>query len=74
VELKKNDLVIMMTDGVTEGRTADGFIDREVINDLILRKKDEPAQAIVQYVYDELVRMQNAELSDDFTLVIYKKV
>lgn len=74
VKLEKNDMVIMMTDGVTEGRTAEGFIGREVINELILRKKDESAQVIVQYVYDELVRMQNAELSDDFTLVIYKKV
>ena len=67
-------MVIMMTDGVTEGRTAEGFIGREVINELILRKKDESAQVIVQYVYDELVRMLNADLSDEFTLVIYKKV
>lgn len=74
VKLEKGDMVIMMTDGVTEGRTADGFIDREVINELILRKKEEPSQSIVQFVYDEMVRMQNAELSDDFTLVIYKKV
>ncbi len=74
VKLDKNDMVVIMTDGVTEGRTAEGFIDRQVINDLILRKKDESAQTIVQFVYDELVRMQNAELSDDFTLVIYKKV
>lgn len=74
VELEKNDLVIMMTDGVTEGRTEEGFIEREVIFDLIRAKKDEPAQAIVQYVYDELERMQNADLKDDFTLVIYRKI
>lgn len=74
VGLEKDDLVIMMTDGVTEGRTDEGFIEREVIFDLIRSKKDEPAQAIVQHVYDELERMQNAELRDDFTLVIYKKV
>lgn len=74
IELKKDDMVIMMTDGVTEGRTSEGFIDRQVINEMILRKMNEPAQVIVQYVYDELIRMQNAELSDDFTLVIYKKV
>jgi len=74
VKLEKNDLVIMMTDGVTEGRTDEGFIEREVIFSLIDQKKDEPAQRIVQFVYDELERMQNAELRDDFTLVIYKKV
>lgn len=74
VTLEQNDLVIMMTDGVTEGRTDEGFIERDVLFELIEKKKDEPAQTIVQFVYDELERMQNAELRDDFTLVIYKKV
>ncbi|HSI66461.1 MAG TPA: PP2C family protein-serine/threonine phosphatase [Planococcus sp. (in: firmicutes)] len=73
VHLEKNDLVIMMTDGVTEGRTSQGFISREVIFELIERKKDHSAQEIVHYVYEELERMQNAEFKDDFTLVIYKK-
>ncbi|MEZ0479881.1 PP2C family protein-serine/threonine phosphatase [Planococcus sp. SSTMD024] len=74
VTLDKGDMVIMMTDGVTEGRTEEGFIEREVIYKLIEQKKNQPAQAIVQHVYDELERMQNAELQDDFTLVVYKKV
>lgn len=74
VTLDKGDMVIMMTDGVTEGRTDEGFIEREVIYKLIEQKKNQPAQAIVQHVYDELERMQNAELQDDFTLVVYKKV
>ncbi|EGA88681.1 phosphoserine phosphatase [Planococcus donghaensis MPA1U2] len=74
VDLEKGDLVIMMTDGVTEGRNEEGFIEREVIYELIERKKEQPAQTIVQYVYDELERMQNAQFQDDFTLVIYKKV
>lgn len=73
VTLHKGDMVIMMTDGVTEGRNEEGFIEREVIYELIENKKSKPAQEIVQYVYDELERMQNAELQDDFTLVIYKK-
>ncbi|MGO1060485.1 PP2C family protein-serine/threonine phosphatase [Planococcus sp. FY231025] len=74
VQLEQDDMVVMMTDGVTEGRTDEGFIEREVLFQLIEEKKDEPAQAIVQHVYDELERMQNAQLHDDFTLVIYKKV
>jgi sigma-B regulation protein RsbU (phosphoserine phosphatase) len=74
VQLEEKDMVIMMTDGVTEGRTDQGFIEREVIFKLIEEKKDESAQVIVQYVYDALERMQNAQLQDDFTLVIYKKV
>lgn len=74
VQLEERDMVIMMTDGVTEGRTDQGFIERDVIFKLIEEKKDEPAQVIVQHVYDALERMQNAQLQDDFTLVIYKKV
>lgn len=74
ISLEKNDMVVMMTDGVTECRTDEGFIERDVIFDLIESKKDQPAQVIVQHVYDELERMQNAELRDDFTLVIYKKI
>lgn len=73
ISLEKDDMVVMMTDGVTECRTDEGFIERDVIFDLIESKKDQPAQVIVQHVYDELERMQNAELRDDFTLVIYKK-
>lgn len=73
ISLEKDDMVVMMTDGVTECRTDEGFIERDVIFDLIESKKDQSAQVIVQHVYDELERMQNAELRDDFTLVIYKK-
>lgn len=74
VQLGQNDMVIIMTDGVTEGRNEDGFIEREVIFDLIEQKKDQPAQTIAQHVYNELERMQNADLKDDFSIVIYKKI
>lgn len=73
VQLNDNDMVIIMTDGVTEGRNEDGFIEREVIFDLIEEKKDQPAQTIAQHVFNELERMQNAELKDDFSIVICKK-
>ncbi|AQQ52145.1 PP2C family protein-serine/threonine phosphatase [Planococcus lenghuensis] len=73
VQLHTGDLVIAMTDGVTEGRTEVGFIDHEVIFDMVRHKKDASAQEIAEYLYEELSRMQQAELRDDFTLVIYKK-
>lgn len=73
VTLQQGDLVIMMTDGVTEGRNESGFIEHDILFELIKAKKDRSAQEIVEHVYEELKRMQNAELHDDFTLVIYKK-
>jgi sigma-B regulation protein RsbU (phosphoserine phosphatase) len=74
VKLKTGDFVVMMTDGVTECRTDEGFIEQEIIASLIHSLRHEPAQTIVDMVYKELEKMQNFELRDDFTLVIYKKV
>lgn len=73
VKLKTGDFVVMMTDGVTECRTDEGFIEQEIIASLIRSVKHESAQTMVEMVYKELEKMQNFELRDDFTLVIYKK-
>jgi len=73
VKMKTGDFVVMMTDGVTECRTDEGFIEQEIISSLIRSVKHEPAQTMVEMVYKELEKMQNFELRDDFTLVIYKK-
>ncbi|MCZ2260424.1 PP2C family protein-serine/threonine phosphatase [Sporosarcina sp. G11-34] len=73
VVLEDGDFIVMMTDGVTETRTADGFIDEECIKSILLEAKYEPAQAIADFVYKTLVQMQNFQLRDDFTIVIFKK-
>ncbi len=73
VKMKTGDFVAMMTDGVTECRTDEGFIEQEIISSLIKSVKHESAQTMVEMVYKELEKMQNFELRDDFTLVIYKK-
>lgn len=73
ITLKNGDLVVMMTDGVTECRTEEGFIEQDIILSLISSLRDKPAQVIVDTVYKELEKMQDFELRDDFTLVIYKK-
>lgn len=71
--LEEGDFVVMMTDGVTESRTEIGFIEMSTIQQLLASKKEESAQQIADYVYSELGRMQNYRLSDDFTIVIFKK-
>lgn len=73
VELFSGDFIVMLTDGVTEGRNADGFIDEEIILSMLRDVADLPAQKIVDYMYTELFKMQNYMLHDDFTLVLYKK-
>ncbi|WP_194841199.1 PP2C family protein-serine/threonine phosphatase [Sporosarcina cascadiensis] len=71
--LEENDFIAIMTDGVSETRTEEGFIEMDVIEDLLLDVKTENAQTMVDYLFTELSKMQNYQLRDDFTLVILKK-
>ncbi|WJY27180.1 MULTISPECIES: PP2C family protein-serine/threonine phosphatase [Sporosarcina] len=73
VELQPGDFIVMLTDGVTEGRNAEGFISEDVIFDMLRSVREQPAQQIVDYMYTELFKMQNYMLHDDFTLVLFKK-
>ncbi|MFD1927715.1 PP2C family protein-serine/threonine phosphatase [Sporosarcina siberiensis] len=73
VVLEEGDFIAMMTDGVTEVRTEEGFIDEFLIESLLSKVKDNTAQQMVDSVFKELEQMQNFELRDDFTIVIFKK-
>lgn len=73
VQLQQDDLVIMMTDGVTEIRTNLDMDAMAIITSIISTYQHEHAQKIVDEVFRQLEKMQNFELSDDFTLVILKK-
>ncbi|KAB2330557.1 PP2C family protein-serine/threonine phosphatase [Bacillus mesophilum] len=67
------DMIILMSDGVTECRTEDGFIERESLLELIKKFIHLEAQDIVTSVYKELEKMQDLQLRDDFTLIIFKR-
>lgn len=73
VKLEKDDFIVIMTDGVTETRTKDGFIEDNFIQSMLVDMKDENAQTIADTVYHRLVELQNFQLRDDFTIVIIKK-
>lgn len=73
IVLEENDLIIMMTDGVTEFRVQDDLNSREVIATLIKENRHLTAQQLCQLLYKEIERVQNFKLSDDFTVVILKK-
>ena len=45
--MEYGDFIVMMTDGVTECRTDEGFIEQEIIASLIHSLRDESAQTIV---------------------------
>lgn len=67
------DTIFLFSDGVSECRTDDGFIEREEITGLIEKYIHLPAQEIVTNVYKDLERMQEFKLRDDFTLIVLKR-
>lgn len=73
IQLDEGDFIAIMTDGVTETRTEEGFIEEHLIRSILASAKDESAQKIADVVYQQLGQMQNFQLSDDFTIVVFKK-
>lgn len=67
------DMMILLSDGVTECRTEKGFVTREEITALIRSYLHLSAQQIVERVYYDLERLQNFQLRDDFTLIVLKR-
>ncbi|MGM8212448.1 PP2C family protein-serine/threonine phosphatase [Virgibacillus sp. W0430] len=73
LELAPNDMVVLLTDGVTECRCGDRFIETEEVLEVIKKYAHLPAQQHVERVYKHFYNMQDFELKDDFTLIILKK-
>lgn len=73
VTLGEGDFIVIMTDGVTESRTKEGFISQETLLSLIREAKDLRAQEMTEHVFQQLARPQDYELRDDFTMVVLKK-
>ncbi|WP_269411292.1 PP2C family protein-serine/threonine phosphatase [Lentibacillus daqui] len=72
-KIEPGDMVILLTDGVTECREGDRFIETEELLEVIKSYSHLPAQDMVDQVYKYFERMQHFELRDDFTLIILRK-
>jgi sigma-B regulation protein RsbU (phosphoserine phosphatase) len=68
------DMIVLLSDGVTESRADEGFIERSVITDFIRQYKDLPSQEIVEKIYRNFEKMQDFQLRDDFTLIILRRM
>lgn len=73
ITLEKNDIILMMTDGVTEFRSREEWNSREIITALIAKNKHLTAQELCNLLYKQIEELQDFKLSDDFTVVILKK-
>ncbi|EUJ30768.1 RsbU protein [Listeria floridensis FSL S10-1187] len=76
-EFEKNvdpeDIIFIMSDGVTEARTEEGFIERSELLAIFEKYRDLDAQKMVEAIYEHLLKLQNFTLRDDFTLIVIKR-
>ncbi|MGP4070879.1 PP2C family protein-serine/threonine phosphatase [Halobacillus sp. B29] len=72
-KVEKGDMIVLLTDGVTECRQGDRFIEQEEILHVIKQYSHLPAQETVENVYKHFERLQDFHLRDDFTLIILKR-
>lgn len=71
--IETGDMVILLTDGVTECRQGDRFIETEEVLEIIRKFAHLPAQELVEQVYKYFERLQSFQLRDDFTLIVLRK-
>ncbi len=72
--IEPGDMIVLLSDGVTESRTDEGFVERSAITDLITQNKNLSAQEMVDKIYRHFEKMQDFQLRDDFTLIIMKRM
>lgn len=73
-KVEVGDIILLMSDGVTECRTEDGFIEVDTLMGYIEKYIHLEAQEIADKVYKELEFLQDFQLRDDFTLIILKRI
>ncbi|HEY4578451.1 MAG TPA: PP2C family protein-serine/threonine phosphatase [Savagea sp.] len=74
VKLETGDFIAIMTDGVTEVRTEDGFLDEAIIHNHLKKNRHLTAQQMAKELFSELSQIQDFKLHDDFTVAVIKKV
>ncbi|AUS12761.1 phosphoserine phosphatase [Bacillus subtilis] len=71
--LEKGDMIVLFSDGVTECRTENGFLERPDLQKLIEEHMCSSAQEMVKNIYDSLLKLQDFQLHDDFTLIVLRR-
>lgn len=71
--MDEGDMIVLFSDGVTECRNENGFLERSDIQRMLEEHMDCSAQDMVKNIYDSLLRLQDFQLHDDFTLIVLKR-
>jgi len=76
INLHKNDIVVLYTDGLVEGRSnnsADGQYGYERLKQVVHAHVQESAQVITEAIYQDFTQFtQNNDYKDDTSLVVIK--
>lgn len=73
IQLEPGDMLILLTDGVTERKVGDTFMQREDLIHFIKQKVGSTAQQIVDHLYHHLLQISNFDLPDDYTMLILRR-
>jgi sigma-B regulation protein RsbU (phosphoserine phosphatase) len=71
-DLAPGDVVVLYTDGVTEGRRGADFFGEERLSALLVEHRGSDATAIAERIGDEVVAFQDGLPRDDIALVVLK--
>ena len=71
--LSPGDYIVLLSDGVTECRAGDEFLEREELTRLLRLYENKSAQEMVDRIYQDLEKWQDFQLHDDFTLIILRR-
>ncbi len=74
IEMDRGDVLILLTDGVTERRIEGEFLQREALVPLILEEIHLSAQTMAENIYRKLLYLSNFELTDDHTMIVIRRL
>ncbi|WP_139491919.1 PP2C family protein-serine/threonine phosphatase [Brevibacillus dissolubilis] len=73
LNLEVGDMIVLMTDGVSERKVGMHYLNRQELTNLIQGELAHTAQEIAENLYRRLLLMTNYELPDDHTMIVIRR-
>jgi sigma-B regulation protein RsbU (phosphoserine phosphatase) len=73
VHLEPGDMLVLLTDGVTEFKIGQTYITREQLVSILLQQVEAPVQSLVDDMYHKLMLLSQFEQRDDYTMIVLRR-
>lgn len=73
VQLHPGDMLVLLTDGVTEYKIGQAYITREQLVSCLQQEVDAPVQSMVNEIYHKLLLLSQFEQRDDYTMIVLRR-